>query len=64
MTSSKAQQSGHQYEAIDPSLPADHWDESERSKVEELGRQLDADYTKDPSKVAIQQNRVLACSLS
>lgn len=51
---------GPRYEAIDPTLPADQWDDAEPSNVEELDRRFAQQSSKELKKVAIYQSRLRA----
>ena len=48
------------YEAIDPTLPADQWDDSEPGNIQELDRQIAQQSTKELEKVAIRHSRPYA----
>lgn len=49
-----------QYEAIDPTLPPDQWDDSEPSNVQELNQQLAQQSPTQLERVAILQSRLRA----
>lgn len=57
MSTNKPLPIGSRYEPIDPTLPADQWDDSEPSNIEELNQQTAKQSAKELEKVAVRQSR-------